>query len=77
MRKYYSLVVSVLDEDENRVDAHEITGCNNKRDILKDRAKLEKEIETGKYAHVNAEGCTLAADIEVHDDDTYDLLEII
>lgn len=77
MKKYYSLVVSVLDEYENRVDAHEITGSNNKKDILKDRVQLKKEIENGKYNHLKEDDCTLCADIEVHDDDTWELLEII
>lgn len=77
MKKYYSLVVSILDENENRVDAHEITGGNNKKDILKERTQLKKEIENGKYDHLNEDNCTLYADIEVHDNDTWELLEII
>lgn len=77
MKKYYSLVISVLDEYGNRVDAHEITGSNNKKDILKERTQLKKEIKNGKYDHLNGESCTLLADIEVHNDDTWELLEII
>lgn len=77
MKKYYSLVVSVLDEYGNREDAHEITSGPNKRDILKERTQLKREIQSGKYDRFNSDGCTLAADIEVHDDETWELLEII
>ena len=78
MKKYYSLVVSVLDEDGNRVDAHEITGCNNKKEILKNRAQLKKDIKAGKYNEYASfdDGETLSADIEVHDDESYELLWI-
>ena len=77
MKKYYSLVVSVLDKDGNRVDAHEITGSNNKKEILADRENLDKEIETGKYNHLRKKNCTLEADIEVHNDDTWELLYLM
>ena len=78
MKKYYSLVVSVLDEDENRIDAHEITGGNNKKEILKNRTQLKKDIKTGKYdEYADFEnGETLSADIEVHNDETWELLWI-
>ena len=76
MKKYYNLVVSVLDKDENRIDAYNITGGSNKKEILKERTKLKKEIEAGKYnKYANFEkGETLIADIEVHDDESYELL---
>ena len=77
MKKYYSLVVSVLDEYGNRVEAHEITGSNNKKEILVEREELDKEIANGKYDGLNRENCTLDAEIEVHDDDTWELLYIM
>ena len=77
MKEYYSLVISVLDEHENRVEAHEITGSNNKKLILAARKELDMEIENGKYDSLNMENCTLSADIEVHDNDTYELLYIM
>ncbi len=77
MRKYYNLVVSVLDKDGNRVDAHDITGSNDKKEMLVARESLDKEIEDGKYDHLKMENCTLDADIEVHNDDTWELLYII
>lgn len=79
MKKYYNLVVSVLDEDENRIDAHDITGSSNKKEILIARENLDKEIEDGKYEHLKIEGmeCTLSADIEVHKNDTWELLYIM
>lgn len=77
MKKYYSLVVSVLDKNENRVDAHEVTGGNNRKDILTKRERLDKEIENGKYDRFKQENCTLIADIEVHNDDTWELLYIM
>jgi hypothetical protein len=79
MAKYfYDLVVSVLDEDGNRVDAHEDFGSNNKKEVLKRRTQLKKEIKAGKYnKYANFEdGETLCAEIEVHDDKTYELLWI-
>lgn len=79
MKKYYNLVVSVLDDDENRIDAHDITGSSNKKEILIARENLDKEIEDGKYEHLKIEGmeCTLSADIEVHNDETWELLYIM
>ena len=74
MKRYYSLVISVLDKDGNRVDAHEIDGGNNKKDITKERVQLKKEVKDGKYNKLIREGCTLEADIEVHDDDTWELI---
>lgn len=77
MKKYYSLVVSVLDENKNRVDAQSVTGSNNKKEILEERENLDKEIKDGKYDKFKMENCTLLADIEVHNDDTYELLYIM
>ena len=77
MKKFYSLVVSVLDENGNRVEAHEITGSNNKKEMLVAREELDKEIASGKYDDLNIENCTLDAEIEVHNDDTWELLYIM
>ena len=75
---YYDLVVSVIDKDGNRVDAHEDFGSNNKKEVLKKRTQLKKEIKAGKYdKYADFEnGETLCADIEVHDNETYSLLWI-
>lgn len=77
MKKYYNLVVSVLDKAGNRVDAQDITGSNNKKEMLATRENLDKEIAEGKYDRFKMEGCTLEADIEVHNDETWELLYII
>ena len=77
MKKYYNLVVSVLDKTGNRVDTQDITGSNNKKEMLAARGNLEKEITEGKYDRFKMEGCTLEADIEVHNDETWELLYII
>ena len=77
MKKYYSLVVSVLDEDGNRVEAHEITGSNNKKEILIARKDLDREIANGEYNDLNMEDCTLDAEIEVHNNDSWELLYIM
>ena len=77
MKKYYNLVVSVLDTDGNRVNSQDITGSNNKKEMLAAREKLDKEIEDGKYDRFKMESCTLEADIEVHNDDTWELLYIM
>ena len=78
MKKFYSLVVSVLDKNGDRVDAHEITAGNNKKGILKERTQFKKDIKNGKYdKYADFEnGETLSADIEVHDDESYELLWI-
>ena len=78
MKKFYSLVVSVLDEHGNRNEAHEIYGSNSKKDIRRERTKLKKDIKSGKYNHYAdiESGETLSADIEVHDDESYELLWI-
>ena len=77
MKKYYSLVVSVLDKNWNRVDAHEITGSSNKKEILIARENLDQEIADGKYDRFKMENCTLDVEIEVHNDDTWELLYIM
>ena len=77
MKKYYNLVVSVLDTDGNRVDSQDITGSNNKKEMLEARENLDKEIADGKYDRFKRDNCSLSADIEVHNDDTWELLYII
>lgn len=37
----------------------------------------QKEISNGKYDKLNEYGYALSADIEVHDDDTWELLYIM
>ena len=77
MKKYYNLVISVLDKDGDRVDSQDITGSSNKKEILVARENLDKEIADGKYDRFKMENCTLEADIEVYNDDTWELLYII
>lgn len=77
MKKYYNLVVSVLDAKGNRVNSEDVTGSNNKKEMLAAREELDKEIASGKYNYLKMENCTLDADIEVHNDDTWELLYII
>lgn len=81
MKKYYSLVVSVLNKNGNRVDAHEIVSGSNKNKILKDRKNLETDIKNGVYDRFKngfkTNDYTLEADIEVHNDDTWELLDIM
>lgn len=79
MKKWYSLVVSVLDEDENRREAIEVCASNNRREMLKLQQDLQAEINNGKYdkyADFDA-GESLCADIEVRDDETNELLYIM
>lgn len=77
MKKYYNLVVSVLDTNGNRVNSQDITGSNNKIEMLAARDELDKKIASGKYDNLRMKNCTLDADIEVHNDDTWELLYII
>lgn len=77
MKKYYNLVISVLDLFGNRIDAHPITGDNNLNYISSKRDVLKSEIQEGKYDKFKRENCTLSPDIEVHNDETWELLYII
>lgn len=77
MREYYNVVVSVLDAKGNRVNSEDITGSCDKKAMLTAQNNLNKEIEDGKYNHLSMSGCTLVADIEVHNDVTWELLYII
>ena len=77
MKKYYNLVVSVLDTNGNRVNSEDVTGSNDKKEILVSREELDKEIASGKYDNLKMEGCILDADIEVHNDETWELLYIM
>lgn len=77
MKIYYNLVVSVLDKDGNRVDSQDITGSSKKNEILVARDNLDEEIKNGKYDHLGVDNGSLEADIEVHNDDTWELLYII
>lgn len=76
MKKYYELVVSILDKDGNRVDAIEITGAHVKKELHKERVKLRKRISDGEFNECAdfENGESLVADIEVHDDESYELL---
>lgn len=78
MKEFYTLVVSILDEYGNRIDAHEICGSNDKTEILGAREHIIKKVEVGyydKYANFE-QNESIMVDIEVHDDDTYSLLWI-
>ena len=77
MKKYYNLVVSVLDANGDRVNSQDVTGSSDKKKILVDREELDKEIVSGKYDNLKIKNCTLEADIEVHNDETWELLYIM
>lgn len=77
MKKYYNLVVSVLDANGDRVNSQDVTGSSDRREILADREELAKEIANGKYDNFKMKNCTLVADIEAHNDATWELLYIM
>lgn len=77
IKEYYSLVVAVLDEDGNRVDSEEIVGSNNVEIIRSNRKELDNEIANGKYDRLKRDKYILISEIEVHDNDTYELLYVI
>lgn len=77
IKEYYSLVVAVLDEDGNRVDSEEIVGSNNVEIIRSNRKELDNEIASGKYDRLKRDKYILISEIEVHDNDTYELLYVI
>lgn len=77
IKEYYSLVVAVLDEDGNRVDKEEIVGSNNVEIIRSNRKELDNEIASGKYDRLKRDKYILISEIEVHDNDTYELLYVI
>lgn len=77
IKEYYSLVVAVLDEDGNRVDSEEIVGSNNVEIIRSNRKELDNEIASGKYDRLKKDKHILISEIEVHDNDTYELLYVI
>ena len=77
--KWYELRLSVLDKHENTVCVPiNVCGTSRKKDALRERAKLAREIKAGKYNHHAdaTKGETLSADIEVHDYKTNELLRI-
>lgn len=77
IKEYYSLVVAVLDEDGNRVDSEEIVGSNNVEIIRSNIKELDNEIASGKYDRLKRDKCILISEIDVHDNDTYELLYVI
>ena len=77
IKEYYSLVVAVLDKDGNRVDSEEIVGSNNVEIIRSNRKELDNEIANGKYDRLKKDKYILISEIEVHDNDTYELLYVI
>lgn len=77
IKEYYSLVIAVLDEDGNRVDSEEIVGSNNVEIIRSNRKELDNEIASGKYDRLKRDKYILISEIEVHDNDTNELLYII
>ena len=77
IKEYYSLIVAVLDEDGNRVDKEEIVGSNNVEIIRSNRKELDNEIANGKYDRLKRDKYILISEIEVHDNDTYELLYVI
>lgn len=77
IKEYYSLVVSVLDEDGNRVESEEIIGSNNVEIIRSNRKELDNEIASGKYDRLKRDKHILISEIEVRDNNTNELLYII
>lgn len=77
IKEYYSLVVAVLDEDGNRVDSEEIVGSNNVEIIRSNIKELDNEIASGKYDRLKRDKYILISEIDVHDNDTYELLYVI
>lgn len=71
MKKYYILIVSVVDKDGNQIDVVEVGGSYNKKEMQMARTQLKKSIRNGKYNEYADfdKGQTLHAEIEVRNDD--------
>lgn len=76
MKYCYYVVLSVLDEHGNRLGAYESATTRSRKTAEKTRAALAQEITTGAFQNIPRPGEQLSADIEVHDDKTWDLLWI-
>lgn len=73
-KRYFELVVSVLDSYYNRVNVINITGSNNLYEMEQERRKLDLEIKNGTYDKYKKPNTTLSADIEIRDNDTNELI---
>lgn len=79
MTKYYAVVCSVFDEDGNRIESIEASGSTSLSEARRDKNELAAAIQSGEYDeyYFPEYGQSIAAEIEVHDDENYNLLEII
>ena len=76
MKKCYSVVLSIMDEHGNRLNAYERINTTDCKAAEKARCELAQEIAGGKFDFTPWNKETMSADIEVHDNLTYDLLWI-
>lgn len=77
MKYFYSVGVSVECETQ-RIECVEILGTTRKRDAIREKKKIEKDILLGKWRELlYNDGEFLTATIEVHDNKTFELIEII
>lgn len=76
--EYYSLVISVLDKYGNRREAYGVADSDDKERLQRAQKELSCDIKLGLYNYYANfdKGETLRADLEVHDDVTWELLRI-
>jgi hypothetical protein len=76
MKKYYVPVISVYNEEKTtRIDAVQQGGNTSKKEALKDVNKLRNRITKGDFDYLKKQG-KVVAELEIHNDATYELLEI-
>ena len=77
MRFFYSVGISIETETK-RIEYIEKFGTNKKSVALKGQKTLKKAIQRGAWDHIKCdEGEKLIATIEVHDKNTFELIEIL
>lgn len=77
MKYYYSVGVSV-EEENARIECIEKLGTNKKSDAIRAQKALKKAIDRGAWDHLKCnESDKLLATVEVHDDKTFELIEIL
>ena len=78
MRFFYSVGISIENEEGARIEHIEKLGTNKKNDAVKAQRALKKAIQRGAWDHIkHNNGEKLIAAIEVHDDKTFELIEVL
>ena len=75
MKRIYSCQVSIC-SGHSRIDFLEVTAVTTRREALREQVKIAKAIKSGEYDYLlRGKDESLEATVDVHDAETYDMVD--